>query len=136
MPPDSLLRCRYFNPRSHTGSDLDVVAGVIIAGISIHAPTRGATLPLLQISGNCLFQSTLPHGERLGGKYMYVEKIKISIHAPTRGATTLQKVQPSLCGFQSTLPHGERQLSHVVLKATLGFQSTLPHGERLVGDYK
>ena len=55
----------HFNPRSHKGSD-DVggfQAGIV--GISIHAPTRGATTSVAGIP----------------------EVEGISIHAPTRGAT-------------------------------------------------
>ena len=79
-----------FNPRSHEGSDaLDVVAGVIIAGISIHAPTRGATYEYVDIYA------------------LYV----ISIHAPTRGATLEPTNIQRHVKFQSTLPRGERRPS-------------------------
>ena len=62
----SFPRSENFNPRSHEGSD-DVPAIVysVLLHISIHAPTRGATM--------C---------------YKHLHKFKeISIHAPTRGAT-------------------------------------------------
>ena len=76
-----------FNPRSHEGSD--AVAGTLIIYalgfqstlprgerhgekvlnaialmISIHAPTRGATILPLRFSFRRRFQSTLPRGER------------------------------------------------------------------------
>ena len=55
--------------------------------ISIHAPTRGATM--VNEKGNCykVFQSTLLQEERHKecGAMSYVDFI--SIHAPTRGAT-------------------------------------------------
>ena len=55
-----------FNPRSHEGSDQfhhnSLAAG---HGISIHAPTKGAT--------------------EIGGGAM--DALNISIHAPTKGAT-------------------------------------------------
>ncbi len=35
--------CYNFNPRSHEGSDIDVYPPANKTGISIHAPTRGAT---------------------------------------------------------------------------------------------
>ena len=54
--------------------------------ISIHAPTRGATL----------------------NRTMRNETRGISIHAPTRGATHLQGIFLSLLEFQSTLPREER----------------------------
>ena len=79
----------YFNPRSHEGSDSDKTRVLLCnAGISIHAPTRGATQvtdsppsaafdfnprshegsdqnQTLHRCFHCLFQSTLPRGERL-----------------------------------------------------------------------
>ena len=64
----SIFRYVYFNPRSHEGSDGDrsfLVYGGL--SISIHAPTRGATActQWLRRPG-CIFQSTLPRGERRG----------------------------------------------------------------------
>ena len=55
--------------------------------ISIHAPTRGATISSSISTLNSL----------------------ISIHAPTRGATRRLRMYQILRGFQSTLPRGERQ---------------------------
>ena len=99
-----------FNPRSHTGSDTDNGISETQYQISIHAPTRGATVccsfPLIFP----LFQSTLPHGERQYNFLLSVFSINfnprshtgsdsrisllifvhfISIHAPTRGATAI-----------------------------------------------
>ena len=78
--------------------------------ISIHAPTRGATilcnhrglvfgfqstLPREErlsfpcnISFHLIFQSTLPREERRGSGYVEGQRYLISIHAPTRGATS------------------------------------------------
>ena len=77
-----------FNPRSHKGSDfLFVVVFVSPYVISIHAPTRGATL---------IARVTDP-------------STTISIHAPTRGATVCKNKTPTAATvFQSTLPQGER----------------------------
>ena len=55
-----------FNPRTHAGCDEVVVNGEISDEVSIHAPTRGATI---------------------GGKFITVIAL-VSIHAPTRGATS------------------------------------------------
>ena len=121
-----------FNPRSHAGSDGSEMPAEIRAFISIHAPTRGATL--------CDLRHKREHW--------------ISIHAPTRGATAglVSLFQGSLI-FQSTLPRGERRQpgfypplpvdfnprSHAGSDARRfvfvfwprRFQSTLPRGERL-----
>ena len=99
-----------FNPRSHEGSDSEDRINIYQVNISIHAPTRGATPVSTPIPGiHCIFQSTLPRGERLEEKILSEElqkfqstlprgerpncfdhcqgEMDISIHAPTRGAT-------------------------------------------------
>ena len=99
--------------------------------ISIHAPTRGATVG----DAICLYE------------------LIISIHAPTRGATVKIILWVSTSTFQSTLPRGERRSccnkvtvildfnprSHegsdvmwlLLAQRQNVFQSTLPRGERL-----
>ena len=67
----------YFNPRSRKGSDDDGINYVIINGISIHAPARGATVQT-----------------NLYGQVAY-----ISIHAPARGATTLSHSKKSRINY-------------------------------------
>jgi len=76
--------------------------------VSIHAPARGATLIMVWYRNRCLFQSTLPRGERhliptdvpclccfnprsragsdRDGRRRYIYQ-RVSIHAPARGAT-------------------------------------------------
>ena len=76
--------------------------------ISIHAPTRGATI--------------------VGA--IGVHKLFISIHAPTRGATTNAGALVDLGIFQSTLPQGERRRKSYPPRLMDIFQSTLPQGER------
>ena len=56
--------------------------------ISIHAPTRGATVTA----------------------FFPIATFPISIHAPTRGATHLPLVQSAFHIFQSTLPREERRI--------------------------
>ena len=57
--------------------------------ISIHAPTRGATIFLVFFEPKSEFQSTLLQEERpQDNMVMQIGKM-ISIHAPTRGATQL-----------------------------------------------
>ena len=81
-----------------------------ISDISIHAPTRGATLQRLYHCRFYIFQSTLPRGERPFGQALSLilcnfnprshegsdnaffspaSAVVISIHAPTRGATAI-----------------------------------------------
>jgi len=57
------------------------------AQVSIHAPTRGATPTRLPCMGKSLFQSTRPRGARRIAGLILNPRINVSIHAPTRGAT-------------------------------------------------
>ena len=122
----------YFNPRSYKRSD-DLKNKMAETGkISIHAPTRGATLwilnhsarskfqsTLLQEERQCIwfpeekkkiFQSTLLQEERLAYLMDFNYRDYISIHAPTRGATrTVKNNIKELLIFQSTLLQEERQ---------------------------
>ena len=79
---------RHFNPRSHEGSDDFRDAGhLVIAEISIHAPTRGATL---KVKAASVAVSISIHAPTRGATVtlgIYTRGLNISIHAPTRGAT-------------------------------------------------
>ena len=103
----------YFNPRTHEGCDYDPNNQYDTEYfISIHAPTRGATLPqkgdvvifknfnprthegcdlrpVLSIAAARLFQSTHPRGVRHRMDTPITRAEHISIHAPTRGATCI-----------------------------------------------
>ncbi len=129
---EGVKRMDSFNPRSRAGSDAyhikaNPLAGrfqstlprgerphfaqarAIRAGVSIHAPARGATRlfwPVIYLL--IMFQSTLPRGER-----------------PCRNPRATEGA-----GFQSTLPRGERRYTHLSELKRLVFQSTLPRGER------
>ena len=99
--------------------------------ISIHAPTRGATIYIRVRNLVCRFQSTLPRGERrIHQSGIFVNR-QISIHAPTRGATLRWTSPLARKQFQSTLPRGERRAIHFIQWVYEQFQSTLPRGERL-----
>ncbi len=100
--------CVYFNPRSHERSDETYKTLYISDLISIHAPTRGATVFRRAERNSC----------------------RISIHAPTRGATIPNIDIPDVAGFQSTLPREERRDNMKVIAEIEKFQSTLPREER------
>ena len=76
-----------FNPRSHEGSDQIQDAVDAYLEVSIHAPTRGATLSRTARMWIISFQSTLPRGERHFMPLFPENVSRVSIHAPTRGAT-------------------------------------------------
>ena len=97
-----------FNPRSHERSDLVKVGDQYKLNISIHAPTRGATVFRRAERNSC----------------------RISIHAPTRGATNNGRLCGAFYVFQSTLPREERREAYIGMPIVMQFQSTLPREER------
>ena len=103
--------------------------------VSIHAPTRGATLSnkacIVELTE---FQSTHPHGVRQILENIKDEIIEVSIHAPTRGATLSNYTIVLVLAFQSTHPHGVRLENTYLSKKDDLFQSTHPHGVRQVVD--
>ena len=143
---------RNFNPRSHKGSDGGNVPEPVTREISIHAPTRGATVggPYKVIPhfisihaptrGATLRCDKIHHRRNdfnprshKGSDPIPILKSKIkriSIHAPTRGATKYAQKIDELMEFQSTLPQGERHPSSFLFSGVGLFQSTLPQGER------
>ena len=113
------------------GATLLAVLGVFFIFVSIHAPTRGATQYYLYIQSAYLFQSTLPRGERpeAGQVQTWIRCFNPRSH---EGSDT--RNQPKMtCAwlFQSTLPRGERLMDMATLGLSVQFQSTLPRGERL-----
>ncbi len=142
-----------FNPRTHTGCDKSISDISWQFGVSIHAPTRGATTRGDLIDYVKRFQSTHPHGVRRAGRRYYLIWRNVSIHAPTRGATgSYPPNHGFLAVFQSTHPHGVRPVWASVSSYVRGFnprthtgcdcrtnqswhrcrtfQSTHPHGVR------
>ena len=128
--------------------------------VSIHAPTRGATVIPCKKSSISWFQSTHPHGVRLGPEIIKLGPVHVSIHAPTRGATTCRQacrgsllrvsihaptrgatntgryISRVATGFNPRTHTGcdagvRGEHTHTVLRRH-GFQSTHPHGVRLI----
>ena len=97
-----------FNPHSHERSDNICDLHDDVLDISIHTPTKGATLVNALRAGFKKFQSTLPRRERLSGVGKTTINDIISIHTPTKGATLDCNLSVSLNKFQSTLPQRER----------------------------
>ena len=98
-----------FNPRSYKRSDQGIYSKRKYLKISIHAPTRGATM-----------NST-----------KYVSNMLISIHAPTRGATRTSDVFCGTADDFNPRSYKRSDLLHTChLVALLIFQSTLLQEER------
>ena len=128
--PERNHRRSYFNPRSHEGSDR--VLGVVTTSltISIHAPTKGATTFPGQRSHDKWYFNPRSHEGSDVKVRIQIHVVAISIHAPTKGATKKVRQESRRMGFQSTLPRRERLQSVISLCGGLGFQSTLPRRER------
>ena len=105
--------------------------------ISIHAPTRGATLPYMHyITLYDRFQSTLPREERRKLPLINVYKCYFNPRSHERSdEKNIDRLVPQK-GFQSTLPREERPdlISAVMISFRL-FQSTLPREERQQGGW-
>ena len=84
--PETNTHRDHFNPRTHVGCDLDILADA---------------------QELYRFQSTHPRGVRLKTQFDG-RTLEISIHAPTWGATTLQVAFFVHIKFQSTHPRGVR----------------------------
>ena len=80
-----------FNPRSREGSDpRDVWYSVQQRMISIHAPAKGATLPLMPNAGELNhFNPRSREGSDFGHRLAHQLRKVISIHAPAKGATAI-----------------------------------------------
>ena len=143
---------KYFNPRSHEGSDILLNYPRRDSMISIRAPTKGATYEkivksfITKISIHAPTKGATSQALFLGCHW------EISIHAPTKGATFFFIVFIKFLLFQSTLPRRERRYTlavdrrfkrisiHAPTKGAtqiarfeeekLLFQSTLPRRER------
>ena len=102
------------NPRPHTGSDGRQVRGhPEEVRVSIHAPTRGATLAKGGTFKAIVFQSTLPHGERpTKHTERYPWKSSFNPRSHTGSDEVYMQTKVDYLLFQSTLPHGERQMQH------------------------
>ncbi len=143
-----------FNPRTHTGCDMtkqnlfvpkvkfqsthphgvrrnsDVPKGTLIY-VSIHAPTRGATVVVPSQLPYVVVSIHAPTRGATASRKTCTTNGVVSIHAPTRGATYNPNEHPSECTFQSTHPHGVRPDIQTWIITKQRFQSTHPHGVRL-----
>ena len=122
---------RYFNPRSHKGSDHKLRTKFFSMPISIHAPTRGATALVRDLQKQSAISIHAPtRGATLVADAVN-QAVSISIHAPTRGATSIRRTSTSVQPISIHAPtRGATQF--LVIKEDLPrFQSTLPQGERL-----
>ena len=145
-----------FNPRTHTGCDFIRSVKHLIVRVSIHAPTRGATMWFKFVFSRNTFQSTHPHGVRhepiefdFGIYYVSIHaptrgatllrgglftQAIVSIHAPTRGATAKRRPIYTSYRFNPRTHTGCDAMWFKFVFSRNTFQSTHPHGVRLFLD--
>ena len=102
--------------------------------VSIHAPTRGATRPDHdKLPDHIKFQSTHPHGVR-PSRWCPASSKRRSFNPRTH--TGCDAGFNATCAiywrFQSTHPHGVRLETRPIVTFYIRFQSTHPHGVRRV----
>ena len=112
------------------GATIFICVSVLHKYLSIHAPTRGATANIHDYYVLHIFQSTLLQEERQSHSSIPIPFILLSIHAPTRGATVFYITICISFLFQSTLLQEERRIIQKMRLTTLLFQSTLLQEER------
>ena len=97
------------------GATVAIVAGEGEGTISIHAPTRGATIARDMVDFFFIrFQSTLPRGERRYGLDGYTVANVFQSTLPRGERHPALRSPPRISSFQSTLPRGERQLAELL----------------------
>ena len=121
-----------FNPRTHTGCDYEEVA--VYEGfdtVSIHAPTRGATLQEVQSELSPFVSIHAPTRGATKGSGRILGPVRVSIHAPTRGATSGKSVCIISTIVSIHAPTRGATRVYRIYRGSLVFQSTHPHGVRL-----
>ena len=125
-------KVRDFNPRSHERSDQQQRRSLRQSCISIHAPTRGATVVNRIWKSSKGFQSTLPREERLYTGTITDNQKNFNPRSHERSDVWQVINWYSRPLFQSTLPREERPMRHCNRVRAIRFQSTLPREERLI----
>ncbi len=136
------------------GATFSSYSWICLRRISIHAPAWGATVggkgiharqanfnPRSRVGSDscasamsrfaCIFQSTLPRGERRARRCLKRQTINVFQSTLPRGERREIRILTNQAeAFQSTLPRGERLGQHRAVIMRQVFQSTLPRGER------
>ena len=122
---------RYFNPRSHEGSDGRIFhKSARISNFNPRSHEGSDVMRTISTKATSHFNPRSHEGSDSWLFFSLEVIFYISIHAPTRGATVALRDDFIAALFQSTLPRGERHNSVVTANLIQIFQSTLPRGER------
>ncbi len=121
----------HFNPRSHKGSDEFPASSVLVPNISIHAPTRGATVLRERTFHYCLDFNPRSHkGSDCGQRLFRLVVVNFNPRSHKGSDVICPHFHTAFLQFQSTLPQGERRYISMPEVEMVLFQSTLPQGER------
>ena len=127
-----LLEYPHFNPRSHEGSDSLLNFSIVSAkGISIHAPTRGATI----FSGAACADREYfnPRSHEGSDIALFCMAVTIAYFNPRSHEGSDDCGSRSRCRFYHFNPRSHEGSDHCYRRTDLlyyRFQSTLPRGER------
>ena len=140
----------YFNPRSHKGSDVDLTlsqaffevfqstlpqgerpaascTSTASPAISIHAPTRGATLVADAVNQAVSISIHAPtRGATIPGHGHLWHTAMISIHAPTRGATHLTELLDPFTVISIHAPTRGATVSYIAARKRFGISIHAP----------
>ena len=121
---------RSFNLRTHTGCDRSSSIRSQSRTVSIHAPTRGATICIVK---HINLQIVSIHAPTWGATlflFYAFYLFGVSIHAPTWGATQFDITDPIGLAVSIHAPTWGATCYVVQRYVALTFQSTHPHGVR------
>ena len=118
-----------FNSRAHEGRDQPRRPQDGTEAVSIHAPTRGATLARGWALSLCSFQFTRPRGARQADGDAVVRGRSFNSRAH-EGRDTVSGRRPAGTSFQFTRPRGARPGGGQSSGSRCGFQFTRPRGAR------
>ena len=82
----------------------ELVRGVALLCVSIHAPVKGATRQSALVEQHLDVSIHAPVKGATGWEQLKADIYKVSIHAPVKGATRLAHFDRTIDVFQSTHP--------------------------------
>ena len=111
------------------GATFRIKQDAIHDGVSIHAPTGGATGAAIGLSSGRKVSIHAPTGGATRSRLRLLRHDRVSIHAPTGGATRVAIGVSLAFVFQFTRPRGARRVTQSCVLLQFGFNSRA-HGGR------
>ena len=119
-----------FNSRAHGGRDTRPSPRTIVKGVSIHAPTGGATEIAGGVGLDGQFQFTRPRGARRRHQVRPPRRAEFQFTRPRGARPRFPAREPNTVKFQFTRPRGARPTAARILLVQTLFQFTRPRGAR------